>query len=576
MLVMAIEAAKQTADYDRRITGYRFKDVSFCKALKVTLEPNGVDTQFYLRPLSNTSSKSSIWHEFRLCVLEDGDWAENFRGCICVEYEIDISETYQEKEFENEAQSHRQRLRNCVNRCQKTVAPKNFYETLQGCGYGFGSEFQLLQQISYGDHNEATATIQPSRQPVDGDAIYSQPYVVHPTTLDAIMQLILSAVSKGSSEGIPTLIPTRIQKLWVANSGLFWPDASEMIGCAEAVFKGYREVESSVVALDKIDGEIRASIEGFECTVVSRQGESPLPETNQRQLCYRIDWKPDLDLLHRDQIRTYCEASRPVQVQPLEFCQDLEFLCFLFISKATAALENERPFKMKAHMYKYVEWMHFKIAEFHAEKLPISHPEWQDRLNDEKYQNELFERLENTNVQGHFYVEMSKSLMDILYGRVDALELLFQNDLVSEFYLDAEGPNNCYNALATYLDALGHKNPGMEILEIGAGTGGATKPVLDTLMIHGEKELGAPRYKHYDFTDISPSFFEKAQELFNSQKDRMTFARLNIEEDPIRQGFKSEKYDLIIASNVSEWYWSFRATSLMLELIGNPCYEGPE
>ena len=100
------------------------------------------------------------------------------------------------------------------------------------------------------------------------------------------------------------------------------------------------------------------------------------------------------------------------------------------------------------------------------------------------------------------------------------------------------------------IDAFAHKNPAMKILEIGAGTGGATLSVLDTLTNHGEQEIGAPRFARYDFTDISAGFFEKANDLFKAQADRMSFRVLDVKMDPIKQGFEVETYDLIIISSV--------------------------
>jgi SAM-dependent methyltransferase len=90
----------------------------------------------------------------------------------------------------------------------------------------------------------------------------------------------------------------------------------------------------------------------------------------------------------------------------------------------------------------------------------------------------------------------------------------------------------------------------MRILEVGAGTGGATVPILDVLMRHGNAEFGTPRFEQYDFTDISSSFFEAAREKYKSSKDRMRFLPLDIEKDPLQQGYEAGHYDLIIASNV--------------------------
>ena len=75
----------------------------------------------------------------------------------------------------------------------------------------------------------------------------------------------------------------------------------------------------------------------------------------------------------------------------------------------------------------------------------------------------------------------------------------------------------------------------------GAGTGGATKGVLQRL--NGT-------YSSYTFTDVSDGFFEKAQGLFPSHREKVIFKTLDIEKDTSSQGFADHSYDVIIASLV--------------------------
>ena len=57
---MAIEAARQVASSSLRIKGYRFQDVMFHKALLISVNPEGVETQFYLRPRNGSSNKRIV------------------------------------------------------------------------------------------------------------------------------------------------------------------------------------------------------------------------------------------------------------------------------------------------------------------------------------------------------------------------------------------------------------------------------------------------------------------------------------------------------------------------------------
>ena len=140
-----------------------------------------------------------------------------------------------------------------------------------------------------------------------------------------------------------------------------------------------------------------------------------------------------------------------------------------------------------------------------------------------------------------------ENLVQIMNGTTLPLEILMQDGLLHNFYQSGIGCAEVYAQLARYMDLLGHKSPDMKVLEIGAGTGGATLPILTALSGQNGSHC---RFSNYTFTDISTGFFEKAHEKFKSWLPLMKFAKLNIEEDPLKQGFKPGEFDVIIAANV--------------------------
>ena len=80
----------------------------------------------------------------------------------------------------------------------------------------------------------------------------------------------------------------------------------------------------------------------------------------------------------------------------------------------------------------------------------------------------------------------------------------------------------------------------IRILELGAGTGGTTVHILP--------ELPADR-TDYLFTDVSNLFLEKAREKF-CRYPFMRYELLDVEQDPSRQGFSRNQFDVVLASNV--------------------------
>ncbi|EHK98538.1 putative Lovastatin nonaketide synthase [Glarea lozoyensis 74030] len=86
----------------------------------------------------------------------------------------------------------------------------------------------------------------------------------------------------------------------------------------------------------------------------------------------------------------------------------------------------------------------------------------------------------------------------------------------------------------------------MKILEIGAGTGGLTAKVINSL----KNEYGERLYHSYTFTDISSGFFAKAKERFKEHHS-IEYKVLDISKDPIAQGFTPGEYDFILAANLN-------------------------
>ena len=58
------------------------------------------------------------------------------------------------------------------------------------------------------------------------------------------------------------------------------------------------------------------------------------------------------------------------------------------------------------------------------------------------------------------------------------------------------------------------------------------------------------RFSEYMYTDISPSFFEEAKDRFQQHSNRMRYTVLDIEKDPLEQGFEPQQYDMILCGSV--------------------------
>ena len=151
------------------------------------------------------------------------------------------------------------------------------------------------------------------------------------------------------------------------------------------------------------------------------------------------------------------------------------------------------------------------------------------------------------------------ALADVLRGGMDPLTLLFSSGepTAADLYLKAPVARAANGLLADVVRTLVAQLPPerrLRVLEIGAGTGSATASVLP--------ELPDGRFD-YVYTDISAGFFAEAEARFGDGDGAIEYLALDIEKDPIAQGFDAHRYDLLIASNV------LHATRYLEETLGH-------
>ncbi|KAI3337200.1 S-adenosyl-L-methionine-dependent methyltransferase [Xylariaceae sp. AK1471] len=247
------------------------------------------------------------------------------------------------------------------------------------------------------------------------------------------------------------------------------------------------------------------------------------------------------------------DDNPPVVVQTtpeLEYSDGhLEDLSIVFLGVCVHVIDRFDSAKVKptcSYFHRYVNWMKQYVAQTGSD--PNLRAKLLQAQTDQPLIAGLSKKVSKESAIGKGLVEIGKNLLNILHGELDPLELIFRSNIAEQYYREANARLEA--PFRHVMELIACKQPGLKVLEIGAGTGSTTELVLKYASIQAEKEGSLSAISSYDFTDISQAFLSSAKRKFAYFGSKIAFPVLDISKDPMKQGFKEGDYDLIVAANV--------------------------
>ncbi|KAF4337392.1 polyketide synthase [Fusarium beomiforme] len=133
----------------------------------------------------------------------------------------------------------------------------------------------------------------------------------------------------------------------------------------------------------------------------------------------------------------------------------------------------------------------------------------------------------------------AKALLEVVPANEGNVhEYLTKDNMLNRYYEETLRYEASDQKMYNMMRQLAHIYPQMRILEVGAGTGGATSHALPAID-------GA--FSVYTFTDISTAFFDKAEEKFKDYAGRINFKALDMNTNIEEQGFTESSYHVVMA-----------------------------
>ncbi|CAM4515031.1 SDR family NAD(P)-dependent oxidoreductase [Paenibacillus xylanexedens] len=193
------------------------------------------------------------------------------------------------------------------------------------------------------------------------------------------------------------------------------------------------------------------------------------------------------------------------------------------------------------------------------------------RLSWEEWESRLPDWISHPDVRAYARLadSMIRALPDILKGHRAATEVMFpdssmhmvegiyKHHAIADYFNGtlAEQALSVINELTS--EITGHRK--VNILEIGAGTGGTSEVVFEKL------KPVAHKIQEYCYSDISRAFLMHAEQQYGPSVPYLTYRIADLKIPFAEQGIEPGRYDLIIASNVLHTTPDIRDTLRMIK-----------
>ena len=356
-------------------------------------------------------------------------------------------------------------------------------------------------------------------------------YALHPAILDVVFQTAFSTFASLAENALGCVyLPAGVKRVVVSPTQLY---RDNIRGTSVAIEAHLVDTKHSVLEIDCSLRERSTNAFGIQVDgLVLKAVAEPLP-SDDRLLFAKTVWDNDAS----------CSISAPplpkeATKADLAYVDAVDRTALFYLQNLALEIQPEEVATVKPHHKALLDGISAILKPVHEGHHQYLKKEW---LKDDFNIIHSFASSYPDSVDLALLAAVGENLPSVLRGESEMLEHMLKDDLLSRLYAEGRGFAACNDYVAFIIQQISHRYPRMKILEVGAGTGGTTRKVLDAI---GNK------YSSYTYTDISAGFFEKAAERFVDRASTMDFKTLNVELPPADQGFAETSYDIIIAANV--------------------------
>ncbi len=473
-----------------------------------------------------------------------------------------------------------------VDGCKAALSPVDlpaYYRAKSAVGIDLGPSFRTLAALWARDGEALGEVMLPA-------GVEQGPLDVHPLMLDGCFQIMAAARDPDGTEDGITYLPFAWERLWLSD-GL--PDRlfchvtmreSPRDVAADGEDGGALEVRAADMRLHGESGALLGELAGFTVKRATRSAMLAAVE-GVDELLYEVVWRdralppgmlpadflpsptaaasraqPFSRYLTDEGVDVADETDLQGEMGRASWCYALAALEALGWERSAGAVvdseeQRERLEVLPEHANLFRRMLEilarsgmlqakdegFVVTVGADDPLPDDMPR-----DSEAFLDEVTARFPHAANEIGLFRRCAGALSEVLRGNEDPLSLLFGDaePTAGDLYRLAPVWRAANRMIGEVVRSLVDDVPDgrrLRVLEVGAGIGSATETILP--------ELAAGQFD-YMYTDISAGFFAEAESRFGGAEASIDYRVLDIEKDPVEQGFDPHAYDMVIAANV--------------------------
>ncbi|KAF5253554.1 hypothetical protein FANTH_1625 [Fusarium anthophilum] len=247
---------------------------------------------------------------------------------------------------------------------------------------------------------------------------------------------------------------------------------------------------------------------------------------------YHVEWEPDANFFTGSELRPRTPLCKATADHQITLARAAALIIRASLNNIPLDIPDFDPSKLTGFRKQLYQWMQAYNSS-QASKLVLGDVTMTVMI-------EILSSLTRMGVEGEILAKIGPNLGAILQGTIDPMPLLLEGNRFNQMQDGMELMQKMRSHLKQYLSSYATKKPVLNVLEVGASTSNNTETIFEAL--RKQKNVS------YTLTDSSLSVLEQTKT--GIAKDFLKLKSLDINRDPIEQGFSLNTFDVILVSNI--------------------------